>query len=272
MDVSANPLSTLDISDDSSAEGEDMTFTYSAAWKSTDIPYAQRLDKYSLYSFLPQHLEVHWFAVVNSIVTVGLLTVFLIATLSRFISADLARYTGRGGGEEEGLMEEEEATGWKLVSGDVFRPPPHSWLFTACVGSGAQMLAVMVIIFALALLGNYKPYNRGNLLTTCVVLYVLTSGLAGYVSGRQYSMLGGDKWTLNCGVLMLLFIGPLLLVFSILNSIAWAWGVSHMHGSAFFNPLAAALRAHGCACSTAMHALCVCGRCAFFWRAACLMD
>ena len=33
-------------------------FTYSVKWKETTIPFDKRMDKYSRYSFLPQHLEV----------------------------------------------------------------------------------------------------------------------------------------------------------------------------------------------------------------------
>lgn len=34
-------------------------FTYSAKWIETDITFDHRLDKYSMYSKLPQHLEVN---------------------------------------------------------------------------------------------------------------------------------------------------------------------------------------------------------------------
>lgn len=33
-------------------------FTYSVKWKETTIPFERRMEKYSRYSFLPQHLEV----------------------------------------------------------------------------------------------------------------------------------------------------------------------------------------------------------------------
>jgi len=38
-------------------------------------------------------------------------------------------------------MEESiEETGWKLVHGDVFRPPQYTRLFVAILGSGVQVL------------------------------------------------------------------------------------------------------------------------------------
>jgi Endomembrane protein 70 len=58
----------------------------------------------------------------------------------------------------------------------VFRFPRHLNLFSAVVGSGTQILVMTLAIFALALVGVYYPYNRGALLTSCVVLYALTAG------------------------------------------------------------------------------------------------
>lgn len=49
-------------------------------------------------------------------------------------------------------------------------------------------------MFGLALVGAYSPYNRGAVLASCVVLYALTAGVAGYVSGLYYKMLGGEAW------------------------------------------------------------------------------
>lgn len=43
---------------------------------------------------------------------------------------------------QEDTMEE---TGWKLVHGDVFRPPRRAWLLTAFVGSGVQIFFMVLI-------------------------------------------------------------------------------------------------------------------------------
>lgn len=66
-------------------------------------------------------------------------------------------------------VDDQEETGWKYIHGDVFRFPPHLSLFCACVGTGSQILTMAVCIFALALVGVFYPYNRGALLTACVV-------------------------------------------------------------------------------------------------------
>lgn len=68
--------------------------------------------------------------------------------------------------------EDQEEVGWKYLHGDVFRPPPQLELFSAAIGTGAQVFAMAVFIFALALIGVFYPYNRGSLLASCVVRVV----------------------------------------------------------------------------------------------------
>lgn len=64
---------------------------------------------------------------------------------------------------------DEEETGWKYIHGDVFRFPPQKSLFSACVGTGTQILVMALAIFMLSLVGVFYPYNRGALLSACVV-------------------------------------------------------------------------------------------------------
>lgn len=52
----------------------------------------------------------------------------------RTLRRDIAKYNA-----DESYDETIEETGWKLVHGDVFRPPKNSRLFAAFVGSGIQI-------------------------------------------------------------------------------------------------------------------------------------
>ena len=67
--------------------------------------------------------------------------------------------------------------------------PCHT-LSTLCL----QVLVVSLCIFLLSLADTYYPYSRGALLTSCVVLYALTAGFAGYTSSMQYKLMNGDNW------------------------------------------------------------------------------
>ncbi|MQM14838.1 hypothetical protein Taro_047773 [Colocasia esculenta] len=173
INVQTDPNLAVDITEDKEV---DVDFSYSVIWKSTEIPFENRMEKYSKASSLPQHLEIHWFSIINSCVTVLLLTGFLATILMRVLKNDFIKYS-----HDEESAEDQEETGWKYIHGDVFRFPDHKSLFSAVLGSGTQLLALAIFIFTLALVGVFYPYNRGALFTALVVIYALTSGIAGSV-------------------------------------------------------------------------------------------
>ena len=52
------------------------------------------------------------------------------------------------------------------------------------------------------------------------MLYALTAGVAGYVSAVSYRIMGGTNWVRNVLLTTALFCGPLLAMFSFLNTVA----------------------------------------------------
>lgn len=46
-----------------------------------------------------------------------------------------------------------EESGWKLVHGDVFRPPRNLMFLSAVVGIGTQMAALILLVIVLAIVG-----------------------------------------------------------------------------------------------------------------------
>jgi len=59
----------------------------------------------------------------------------------RTLRRDIARYNSMEDSAEEAL----EESGWKLLHGDVFRPPKYPRLFTALIGSGIQILGMALV-------------------------------------------------------------------------------------------------------------------------------
>lgn len=88
INVQMDPHSVLDLTEDKEVDAE---FTYSVKWKETDIPFDKRMDKFSQTSSLPHHLEIHWFSIINSCVTVLLLTGFLATILMRILKNDFIK-------------------------------------------------------------------------------------------------------------------------------------------------------------------------------------
>ena len=217
INVSTDPTQVVDVSEGVGEVAAE--FTYSVAWKSTPVPFSKRMDKYRKYQFLKQHLEIHWFSIINSCVTVMLLTGFLATILMRVLKNDFVKYS-----IDDEDPEDQEESGWKFVHGDVFRFPPGRSLFCAFVGTGLQLLVLTFCVFGLALVGAFYPYNRGAMFTALIVLYALTAGTAGYTSASYYRQMEGSKWVGNLLLTCIVFCGPLFLVFCFNNSVAWGYG------------------------------------------------
>ncbi|CAN6478875.1 unnamed protein product [Victoria cruziana] len=214
----AVPETAVDITEDKEVEVE---FMYSTTWKETDTPFEQRMERYSRSSSLPHHLEIHWFSIINSCVTVLLLTGFLATILMRVLKNDFVKYS-----HDEESAEDQEETGWKYIHGDVFRYPKCKSLFAAVLGSGTQLLILTIFVFILALVGVFYPYNRGALFTALVLIYAFTSGIAGYVATSFYCQLEGTNWVRNLLLTGCLFCGPLFLTFCFLNTVAIAYNAT----------------------------------------------
>jgi hypothetical protein len=221
INVSTDPSQTVDISPDvaSKTDGQliPAEFTYSVTWRETVVPFEKRMDKYRKYQFLPQHLEIHWFSIINSCVTVLLLTGFLATILMRVLKNDFIKYSR----EDD---DEEAESGWKHIHGDVFRFPPQRNLFCAFVGTGTQLMTLAVAIFGLACMNLFYPYNRGGLYTALIVLYASTSGIAGYSASSYYRQMEGTNWVRNVLTTCFVYCGPFFLVFCFNNTVAWIYG------------------------------------------------
>ncbi|XP_073118685.1 transmembrane 9 superfamily member 3-like [Henckelia pumila] len=193
----------------------DVDFMYSVKWKETEVTFENRMEKYSSSSTHSRHLEIHWFSIINSCVTVLLLTGFLATILMRVLKNDFVKYA-----HDEETADDQEETGWKYIHGDVFRFPKHKSLLAASLGCGTQLFTLTTFIFLLALVGVFYPYNRGALFTALVVIYALTSGIAGYTAASFYCQLEGTNWVRNLLLTGGLFFVPLFLTFCFLNTVA----------------------------------------------------
>lgn len=119
-----------------------------------------------------------------------------------------------------------EPTGWKLVHGDVFRPPPHFGVLTSFVGTGIQLFGVFSVTLLFALLGMLSPASRGALMTVAIVVWLFMGASGGYYSSRLYKTLGGTQWKENGLKTAMLFPGIVFGTGFILNFFIW-----HQHSS-----------------------------------------
>nr|CAD2195780.1 unnamed protein product [Meloidogyne enterolobii] len=193
-------------------------YSYSVAWDQTDVKWSSRWD-YILESM--PHTNIQWFSIMNSLVIVIFLSGMVGMILLRTLHRDIARYNRLD--DEEDAQEE---FGWKLVHGDVFRPPRNSLMLSVFVGAGSQVLLCAFITLAFACLGFLSPANRGSLMTFALVFYVLFGIVAGYTSSRLYKTLEGLAWKSNILLTSFLIPGILFGVFFASNLILWSKGSS----------------------------------------------
>jgi transmembrane 9 superfamily protein 1 len=91
-------------------------------------------------------------------------------------------------------------------------------LFCAAVGTGNQLIVLTI----LALMGITS--SRMSILAGVVVLYCLTSGIAGFTAVRLFRQMHGKKWV-KCSLLTtVLFPAPVVAIFTLTNWVAAAHG------------------------------------------------
>jgi len=80
---------------------------------------------------------------------VGLVSMILMRTLRK----DYARFGRRD--DEDGDDDVGDEAGWKQVHADVFRSPINLPLFAALVGTGHQLVILVLLVLFLASIGTY---------------------------------------------------------------------------------------------------------------------
>ncbi|KAG4153104.1 hypothetical protein ERO13_D04G163600v2 [Gossypium hirsutum] len=171
--------------------GRVLDLTYSVKWLQTNVTFARRFDVYLDYPFF-EH-QIHWFSVFNSFMMVIFLTGLVSMILMRTLRNDYAKYAREDDDLESLERDVSEESGWKLVHGDVFRPPRYLALLSAVVGTGAQLAMLVLLVILLAIVGTLYV-GRGAIVTTFILCYAFTSFISGYVSGGMYSRNGGKNW------------------------------------------------------------------------------
>ncbi|GAB7360809.1 hypothetical protein MBLNU230_g0796t1 [Neophaeotheca triangularis] len=223
----------------SEQENTKVTYTYSVGWRPSRTSFATRWDKY-LHVYNP---EIHWFWLIGSAAMVTMLIGMVSTIMVRTLKKDIQRYNrldeydlddlGQGNGSiEDGVQED---SGWKLVHGDVFRPPRNSLLLAVLVGNGAQLFAMVGFTILFASIGFLSPSNRGSLATVMILLYTIFGSISGYTSSRVYKsfLAGSPSSSTTAASWKLLFIlTPSALpafvfsVFFLLNLFVWVRGSS----------------------------------------------
>ncbi|KAJ3202373.1 hypothetical protein HK099_001878, partial [Clydaea vesicula] len=180
-------LPPLEIGEDNLIKA--ITYTYSVSWhEEKGLKWGNRWDLY----LSTQDSQIHWYSIVNSLIILLFLTAMVAIIMLRTLNNDIALYN------EENVKEDpEDTTGWKLLHGDVFRPPFLSGFLSSLVGSGIQFSLTIFITVVLALTGYLNPAYRGGLVSSAIFSYVFMGLFSGYYSSRLYKSFKGNNWLKN---------------------------------------------------------------------------
>jgi len=190
-------------------------FTYDVLWsENKNLQWASRWDVY-LKMNTSAPTKIHWLSISNSLIIVVVLFAMIAAILVRNLRRDVARYSSLPTDEER--AEDMEEFGWKLVHADVFRAPNYPMLISVFCGSGMQILFMCFFTIIFACMGFLSPSNRGYLLITLLILYVLMGAVAGYTTACMYKTFKGKNWQQATTLTALGFPGIAFTIFFILN-------------------------------------------------------
>jgi len=190
---------------------KDVVYSYDVTWiESNSLLWADRWDVYLVGA--PDD-DIHYYSIVNSLMIVLFMTGAIATIMIRTLRKDISGYN-----ELQTLEEAQEETGWKLVHGDVFRPPQFSpMLLSVMVGTGAQIGLAFAFAMVLAILNVTNSMKKGQILTSMILLYVLCGSIAGFVSARIYKFCEATNWKLNSIATATALPAVFVCMFSLLN-------------------------------------------------------
>ncbi|KAF2006551.1 endosomal membrane protein [Amniculicola lignicola CBS 123094] len=228
-------------------------YTYSVYFR--EEPNLEWQNRWDMY-LQDDSANVHWLAIVNSLVIMALLTAVVAVVLTRTIWGDIRGYIEGGSDiklrshrprtprspkrsseKSGGLLDQlsdiegfadldsdsdpDDITGWKPIHGDVFRPPSHVELLAPLLGSGTQLLFMTVGLLVLSTFGILNPSFRGGYISVGIGLFIFAGLFSGYFSSRIYRTFHGHNWQKNVLVTASLVPGLLFATVFFLNLFVW---------------------------------------------------
>eukprot|EP00992_Anisonema_acinus_P009709 TRINITY_DN5903_c0_g1_i1.p1 TRINITY_DN5903_c0_g1~~TRINITY_DN5903_c0_g1_i1.p1 ORF type:complete len:670 (-),score=192.10 TRINITY_DN5903_c0_g1_i1:80-2035(-) len=197
-----------------------LSWSYSVKWEEDpEVAWSSRWDHY-LRSSDASAANIHWFAIVNSLMIVLCLSGMVAMIMLRALHKDFNRYNNPDNEDEA-----QEETGWKLVHGQVFRKPVASRMLAVFVGSGAQLFGMSGVTMIIAMLGFLSPARRGSLMTAMLVLYALMGSLGGFVTAMLANMFDERSWR-TIFTMGFWVPGKAFGVFFVVNLMLWTQGAA----------------------------------------------
>ena len=194
--------------------GEEIYFRYDTFYYFTDTVYEERFNKY-FYGDKFIHS--------NSLYISGIIIFILVIILSfiyfRSIKSEIEIHN-----EKVDSDDSINEYGWRNIAFDVFRRPYRSDILAALMGTGIQLLIMVLYSLLFVSLGIIRPKSGGSYFTLLVMVYIFLSLISGYYSARFYKMVHGLNWLRVCVFSALLFPLIFFILISFTNCLYWYEG------------------------------------------------
>ena len=182
---------------------EEIIFRYDTFYTYTDSTYEERF-----FKFFYGDKFIH----TNSIYISGLIILILLIILSyiyfRAIKSETEIYNEKVSSEDS-INE----YGWRNIAFDVFRRPIRSDILSSLIGTGMQLLIMILYSLSFVVLGIIQPKSGGSYFTLLAMVYIFLSLISGYTSARFYKMVHGLNWLRVCVFTAVFF--PITLILSL---------------------------------------------------------
>lgn len=155
--------------DENSKEPLVIPFTYSVYWREDSfLDYDHRNDLYIDPSSNGNEGRMHWFAIINSLVLVSLLSIFAAVVLVKALHSDF----------------QNDQQGWRTMGDQAFFEPSHVDALCVLAGTGVQLFFTIAGVFLL-LSAQAAPPTQ-SLISASMTLFVFAGFFAGFSSVQFY--------------------------------------------------------------------------------------
>ena len=180
-------------------------WSYSVEWVSEpNIRWASRWDSYLHTSIANTNDRLHWVYIATNFFIIAIAIVAFMVCRHHSPDPD----------------EIQEA-----APVEVRRPPPHGSALAVFVGSGTQLFSTTALTLTFAMLGFLSPANRGALLTTLIMLFVMHSFVGGNVCARLLKMFELKSWK-SIFFCAFTYPGITFIVYVLIDLVNWNVGAS----------------------------------------------
>ena len=166
-----------------------IAFTYDVIFIKSNVSFSSRYDHY-----FSLNGTYRWAGLFISNIVIFILTLGIFMILTRTVQKDLDKYNTNSVINDTIIIDE---YGWKQITGDVFRPPRHQKTLSAFIGTGFEVLCILIVSLILSLIGFIKPEIRSKMLNYIFISCIIFSIISGYVSTFVYRNIGGKEWLKN---------------------------------------------------------------------------